>query len=199
MYKLKIFYDDDFNLDPRKDDNFTKIFCLHKRYNLGDNNIYLDISDCNDWDEIEQKIENEYEPVIIKPLYLYDHGNITISTHPFNCRWDSGQVGFVWIDKETYESSLKDKNIDELEEILEYEVKIYDLYLQGNVYGFVIEKHNKCECCGSIIDTEIIESCTGYITDKEEELIEMMKHSVSKEFHYLFDEWDEEIIHPSYY
>jgi hypothetical protein len=29
-------------------------------------------------------------------LYLYDHGGITISTGPFSCPRDSGQVGFIY-------------------------------------------------------------------------------------------------------
>lgn len=44
--------------------------------------------------------------VAILPLYLYDHGGITMSTGSFVGRaphadWDSGQVGFIYLDKET--------------------------------------------------------------------------------------------------
>ena len=29
---------------------------------------------------------------IVQPLYLYDHGGITMNTTGFSCSWDSGQV-----------------------------------------------------------------------------------------------------------
>lgn len=35
------------------------------------------------------------ERVVMLPLYLYDHGGITINTTGFHCPWDSGQVGWI--------------------------------------------------------------------------------------------------------
>lgn len=40
------------------------------------------------------------EKVAMLPLFLYDHSGITMSTGPFHCPWDSGQVGFIYM---TYE------------------------------------------------------------------------------------------------
>ena len=39
---------------------------------------------------------------VILPLYLYDHSGITISTRPFSCPWDSGQVGWIYASKDTF-------------------------------------------------------------------------------------------------
>ena len=39
---------------------------------------------------------------VILPLYLYDHSGITISTGPFSCPWDSGQVGWIYAPKDTF-------------------------------------------------------------------------------------------------
>ncbi len=39
---------------------------------------------------------------VILPLYLYDHGGITMSTGPFSCRWDSGQVGWIYAEKKKF-------------------------------------------------------------------------------------------------
>lgn len=39
---------------------------------------------------------------VILPLYLYDHSGITISTVPFSCPWDSGQVGWIYAPKDTF-------------------------------------------------------------------------------------------------
>jgi len=43
------------------------------------------------------------EDVYIQSLYLYDHSGITMSTSPFSCPWDSGQVGFAYVDRATVE------------------------------------------------------------------------------------------------
>ena len=36
---------------------------------------------------------------IVLPVYLYDHSGIRISTSPFSCPWDSGQVGVIYCTK----------------------------------------------------------------------------------------------------
>lgn len=49
---------------------------------------------------------DKYGDVAILPLYLYDHSMLSISTGCFagrahHAEWDSGQVGYIYIDKET--------------------------------------------------------------------------------------------------
>ena len=41
------------------------------------------------------------DKVAILPLYLYDHSGLTMSTNDFGDRWDSGCVGFIYMDKDT--------------------------------------------------------------------------------------------------
>lgn len=41
------------------------------------------------------------DKVAILPLYLYDHSGLTMSTSDFGDRWDSGCVGFIYMDKAT--------------------------------------------------------------------------------------------------
>lgn len=72
---------------------------------------------------------------VIMPLYLYDHSGITISTSPFSCPWDSGQVGFI-------AAKLSGMDREKIISILQSEVSTYDMYLRGEVYGFVIEELN---------------------------------------------------------
>src|SRR5258705_5190303 len=76
--------------------NLTTMICFHRRYNLGDKHEFQH-QDYSSWDEMKQAIIKKYKPVCIKPLFLYDHSGITISTTEFNDKWDSGQVGFVVI------------------------------------------------------------------------------------------------------
>lgn len=77
------------------------------------------------------------------PLYLYDHGYITMRDTPFSCVWDSGAVGFIvaGVDKLRAEGFLKPearllpKTRKRVENILRGEVEQYDAYLRGEVYG----------------------------------------------------------------
>jgi hypothetical protein len=164
-YELKIERDED-PMNPRTEwDNLGTMVCFHNRYDLGDKTDYRS-EDYNGWDELKQGIlENEGE-VVILPLYLYDHSGITISTSSFSCRWDSGQIGFIFVSKHT----IKKEGIDEtkVEEYLKSEVETYDKYLTGENYRYTIyeietcslghEHKNVVECCGSYLSEEECES-----------------------------------------
>lgn len=69
------------------------------------------------------------------------------------------------------------------EEMLKNEVATYDDYLCGNVYGFVLEKKEVCECCGNVT-YDSIDSCWGFYGDSA---LEDMKDNVADEYRYLFD------------
>jgi len=144
---LKIkFYHSDFS--SREDDNLTKMVCFHNRYDLGDKHDY-NKSDYNSWEELAEAIKEKEDVLLIKPLYLYDHSGITISTGEFNCKWDSGQVGFVYITKELAE--LTGAPEDSFERQLKGEVETYDQELRGEVFGFTCYK-----------DGEQLDSCGGF-------------------------------------
>ena len=91
--------------------------------------------------------------VLVKPLYLYDHGGISISTGSFigramHAEWDSGQVGYVHMDKKTAIYHLLDLAGDRPKaltdetwkeragEYIELDVAEYDNYLTGRIYGY---------------------------------------------------------------
>jgi hypothetical protein len=164
-YELKIERDED-PMNPRTEwDNLGTMVCFHNRYDLGDKTDYRS-EDYNGWDELKEGIiENEGE-VVILPLYLYDHSGITISTSSFSCRWDSGQIGFIFVSKHT----IKKEGIDEtkVEEYLKGEVETYDKYLTGENYRYTIyeietcslghEHKNVVECCGSYLSEEECEN-----------------------------------------
>lgn len=110
---------------------------------------------------------------IILPLYLYDHSGLTMSTAPFGCRWDSGQVGWIFVThdrakREMLVDELTDEVIAQVEEILRGEVEVYDQYLRGDVYHFVLEELHGCDdpnCHHNVT----LDSCSGfYGTDWEE-------------------------------
>jgi hypothetical protein len=161
-YEIKIEHDDD-PMNPRTEwDNLGTMICFHKGYNLGDKTDYKS-SDYESWEELKDAIiENEGE-VIILPLYLYDHSGITISTSPFSCRWDSGQIGYIFVSKD----KIKKEGIDE-DEVVEYlknEVKTYDQYITGDVYRYAIYEIETCSLGHT--HKNYVEGCGGYYGEDE--------------------------------
>ncbi len=151
-------------LDPRKNYcNMSYMVCWHKNYNLGDEHSFKEPAKFDKW--LEKKTAKGEEYVCV-PLYLYDHSGITISTTPFHCPWDSGQVGWAVIFKEQF----KDKTDWELKakkQIIK-EVKEYDSYITGNVFVCQIFEVKKCECCGKLNHKLIDEIWEVYEIDEIE-------------------------------
>lgn len=171
----KIMYDPE-PFSPREWDNLTKMICFHNRYNLGDKHDY-DANDYSGWEEMKKDIIKNEKPYVILPLYLYDHSGITISTKPFSCPWDSGQIGFVIVNKEGVDRCMGWKRVtakrrEELERQTIGEVKTYDQYLGGDVYGYKIEDEE-----GNCVD-----SCYGFyeLDHLKEEVIQIMELELEK-------------------
>jgi hypothetical protein len=148
--EIEIRHDED-AMSPREWSNVGIMFCKHGSYRLGDEGHGIDDSDCNSWSEVEDLITKEEKALVILPLFLYDHSGITMNTTGFSCRWDSGQVGFVFATKKTCkEIGIDPTDIEAITKCLISEVATYDDYISGNVYGYAI-------------DDELVEdSCYGY-------------------------------------
>ena len=135
---LEIYQDSDGH-SPREWDNLAQFVCFHKRYNLGDDHG-IDHNDYNSWEELIEA--NTKDGDIVVPLYMYDHGNISISTSPFMCPWDSGRIGYAVVTKESIIENYGDdspENRAKALRCLEAEVETYDHYVQGEVYGYVLK------------------------------------------------------------
>lgn len=71
-----------------------------------DNNKWADMDGFQITDVLKEMYTPELidlckDKVAILPLYLYDHSGLTMSTNDFGDRWDSGCVGFIYMDKDT--------------------------------------------------------------------------------------------------
>jgi hypothetical protein len=155
MNRLKVVQDSSAD-SPRNWDNLGTMICFHNRYDLGDKHNY-NADDYSGWEEMKQAIIKEENPAVILPLYMYDHSGISISTKPFSCRWDSGQIGFVLVSKkqalEEYGGvRVSSKKKVKIESIIEAEVQTYTQYVEGEVYGFQIVDE----------DGDIVDSCYGF-------------------------------------
>lgn len=200
-YTLEVIQDE-YPDDPRNWSNVCTMVCWHRRYKLGDDHsfeslyefmqhLYLDVigkhwcdeHESDDWQDVYKELQNT-DLVLIKQINLYDHSGITISTssgYPYNDRWDSCCVGFIYVTKKTIfkecggitEENWKDR----ADEYLEGEVQTYDQYLRGDIYGYVLTKkvihQEKCPHCGEVIkeyeDEEEVDSCWGFYGDCLEE------------------------------
>ncbi len=173
-YKIKIYPDND-PQNPRKErDNLSHIVCFHKKYTLGDKQSKYISGNYDNWSSMEKEIKNQENVLMILPLYLYDHSDITISLIPWGCHWDGGQVGFIYVTKGDVFREFKVKRItkkirDKVSDILKSEVKIYNRYLTGDIYGYVIE-----DSSGNVID-----SCWGYFEDPQHIIEEMEKEIIN--------------------
>lgn len=154
---LKIYQDN--GCDPREWDNLTTMICFHGRYSLGDKHDY-NHDNYDSWEELEAAIIKNEKPLVILPLYLYDHSGITMNTTGFSCNWDSGQVGFVIVTNKQIDLLGCTINNDEdwndyLERLKQQaigEVETYDQYIRGDVYRFEVEDD----------DGEESHSCGGF-------------------------------------
>lgn len=156
---------------PREWSNLGTMLCWHRHYNLGDRHNYQTDDDfwfsmawhlANNSEDVKDMTQEEIDElvldnIIILPLYLLDHSGITMSIFPFNDPWDSGQVGWIYV---THDDVKREYGVEEITEdiekkvlkTLEAEVEVYDAYLRGAVFGYIIKDHN-----GDIID-----SCWGF-------------------------------------
>lgn len=181
MKKLRIIHDE-CPMHPRQEfgaDNLGTIAYSHREYTLGEEEINNPI----DWliekieisedyayklaekhkieyysSDMRKILENTFfNKYIALPLYLYDHSGITINYKPFSCRWDRGQVGYIYLSKEKARKEYNHKRLSKKrkEKIISYlegEIECLDQYLRGDTYGFIVEDKNG----------EEIASCYGF-------------------------------------
>lgn len=108
-------------------------------------------------DDVAELLEDE---LVMLPVSIYDHSGVSIWLGSPTCKWDSGQVGFMYLTKKDAlrelgnctEENWKERAM----ECMEAEMKVYNCYISGDVYGFVIEDEDENE----------IDSCWGYYGDE---------------------------------
>jgi hypothetical protein len=150
--------------NPREDDNMTVIVSFHRRYSLNDKHDYKQ-TDYNNWGELAKAIVRKEKPAIIKPLYMYEHSGITIKTSPYDCPWDSGQIGFVFITsakarKEYNWKKITKNRVTFLDKMLETEIDIFRKYFENDIWYFneYDENGNECNSCGNFYGNDINEN-----------------------------------------
>lgn len=153
--------------------------------------FHQDLIEFPDWNDMSTKdMWDVFSPhVVILPLFLLDHSLLSISTTDFGDPWDSGLVGWIYAPREKFvrETGFTPEELFEggkAEEILKAEVEVYDCYLRGEVYGYLLEKREKCPCCGQV-KKETIDSNWGFYGDnfKDNGMIECIKEVAPEEIY----------------
>ena len=88
-YRINIYYDDDARSPREAYDNLGTLYTAHRRYRPE-----KEFDDHFDIDKVFEGHIGNFRESFLKeyialPVYLYDHGGITISTSPFSCPWDT--------------------------------------------------------------------------------------------------------------
>jgi len=119
-----------------------------------------DDKDCTEpiGSKVERFCKKVFGSTVVLPLYLMDHSGISMSVGAFGCPWDSGQVGWIFDTEQTRKDcGLEGLAPEKVSETLTEQVKEYDLYIRGEIYGIVVAKHEDGEI------NEEVESCWGFV------------------------------------
>lgn len=174
--------------DSPLEGDFYKLVTAHRNYRF--EGLQLP-SQCNSidaaFDEYLDNLGLSRLSVIYQEVYIYDHSGLAISTTPFSCRWDSGQVGFIYVTKKDVRRNYNVKHIspklykqvvDNMGDILRNE---YQSYLNGEYYGFNCEELDIS--CGGFLGSDHERS--GLLEYACEDAKYMIKHRAKKHFEYL--------------
>lgn len=153
---------DEFGTNPRTDCYFGSVLLtFHKRYDFTDTNApKINPADYAGWASMRAALVKSENIAVILPVYMYDHGGQSVSTEPFNCPWDSGQLGWIYLRRD----KLADYGIKRLtkaararlEKMLRSEIDLLDTYLTDGCYGFVAEERVQSVW-------EEVDSCYGFV------------------------------------
>jgi hypothetical protein len=157
--KILTIEQDSYPESPRSWDNLATMLFFGEYSHLGDKHEHnIKASHYNGWGELRRVIEDAYDVACIVPIYAYIHSGMTISTTPFSCRWDSGQLGFAIITKKDLRNNYNIKRCTKkykeygIDIHIKNEVETLDQYVRGDVYSFEVKDK----------DENVIDSCSGF-------------------------------------
>lgn len=152
---VKIYQDQDAS-SPREGYDVGIMVCEHRDYYLGDEPGRGRSAKIEEYDDLKRAMlhygrENKlalferycriyHGTTVVLPLYLLDHSGLWMRTGTFMedpGGWDTSMVGFILDTAKTRETT--GVRLEDVEKALRSEVKVYSQYLEGDVYGYVIE------------------------------------------------------------
>jgi hypothetical protein len=124
-------------------DRLSTMWCWHPQYGLSGKPERRDsrrpnTHDYDGWQALGKAIERDIKPVVMLPVYLYDHSGLVLSTTPFSCPLDSRQVGFIFFERDmlkAFGAKIATKKVKErMLRYLQADIAEYSAYLNNEVY-----------------------------------------------------------------
>lgn len=140
---FKLFYDE-YSDSPRSEfsENLATILTWEDDYDSPDENpdtieefakkYGVDVSQEWHFDDLLSAMRKEGYYVV--PVYALHHGASHYSINDFHDKWDSGVVGIAFCNRQ---DSLVD-NDDYFRKVIDQQVKEYDAWLNGEIYGITL-------------------------------------------------------------
>ena len=154
-------FQDEHGDSPREWDNLGTIAYCSSDYILGDKPMSVE--------EMQEIAEDD--SYLCLPVYAYIHGGVTISTGAFSCPWDSGQCGIIYVAKDDEQVKQYQKTEGVIDshlqaiKCLENEIKTYDQYFTGDVYGYIVAEDQEHESCWGFYGMEDVKAEAESIAD----------------------------------
>jgi hypothetical protein len=171
-------YPDDCQDSPRDWDNLGTLVCFSREYNLGDGGY------SNRAQVLRHVLESG---ALWLPVILHDYGSgrikleldtvemvrqkLLINNLPEDASdndieefWARNQCGLVFVESEKLVNEYGADNAETREtalKCLESEIETYNQFLEGDVYGYTIERAKHCKSCDSD-SMEHVDSCWGF-------------------------------------
>lgn len=135
---------------------------------MSEDEIAGEMEDELDLCEKLQLIEESGE-VVMLPISMYEHSGITLwlgsKWSHYDAQWDCSSIGFAYVEKST---AKEEGMLDPGEEydhdwkkwayaMMEAEMKTYDQYVRGEVYGYMVEDED-----GEKASDALLSGCWGY-------------------------------------
>lgn len=142
---------DEYPESPREWDNLTTIYYTSDRYTLGDKHVNAD--------ELNELVRDPHN--LYMPVQCYIHSGVTMKAAWRNdypdALWDSGCSGIVVLERKKLLREFGKKRVTKqlrarAYDIMRGEVETFSQYLEGDVYGIIIED----------ADGEETDSCFGF-------------------------------------
>ena len=149
---LEIHIDEDAR-NPRKEfDQLGVMYCWHRVYRLGDKPLIMSLQTL-----YRTELVPDGGPCL--KLYLTAHSGVSMRTVPFEHIYDDGHIGYIHMPKEIQERGGLTE--EQALECLQAEVRLYDHYLAGRVFGYSIYTLKFCPECGHK-ERKDEDSCWGF-------------------------------------
>ena len=162
-YEISVEYDDGF-CSPRNDYPLCSIISSYNKYILGSNDstsvdaIYELAAECcdsrSDFDNMSvseaASLINDSGKAIVRSIYYYEHGGISLSLSEYHERFDSGRFGLMYVRRKDLDQQEESCWEGRSEQVMEGELQELECFLNREVYRFTVsdEHGEEVDACG---------------------------------------------------